>query len=134
MDGKLDIFGAVTRRMSWLAERQQVLAHNIANSDTPGYRPLDLKEGPFARLLTRRLNPVQMAASQPGHIAAPPPAAAADFRTEAQRDTYEVTPSGNAVVLEEQLVKVQQTQMDYQTMTSLYRKHMGMIRTALGVR
>ena len=133
MDGKLDIFGAMARRMTWLGERQQVLAQNIANSDTPDYIPLDLKEGPFARLLARRLSPVQMAAVRPGHIATPPPAGEAAFRTKEQRDTYEITPSGNAVVLEEQLVKVQQTQMDYQAMTSLYRKHMNMIRTALGV-
>lgn len=133
MDGKLDIFGAMARRMTWLGERQQVLAQNIANSDTPDYIPLDLKEGPFARLLARRLNPVEMAAVRPGHIATPPPAGEAAFRSEEQRDTYEITPSGNAVVLEEQLVKVQETQMDYQTMTSLYRKHMNMIRTALGV-
>lgn len=133
MDGKLDIFGALARRMTWLAQRQQVLAHNIANSDTPDFVPLDLKEGPFATVLARRLNPVQMAAVRPGHIAMPAAAAEAAFPTEEQRDTYEVTPSGNAVVLEEQLVKVQQTQMDYQTMTSLYRKHMNMIRTALGI-
>jgi flagellar basal-body rod protein FlgB len=35
-------------------------------------------------------------------------------------------------VLEEQLVKVAETQMDYQTMTNLYRKHMQMFRIALG--
>ena len=133
MDGKLDLFGAMARRMNWLGERQQVLAHNIANSDTPDYVPLDLKEAPFAKLLSRRLNPVQMAAVRPGHIDTPPPAGDAAFRSEEQRETYEVTASGNAVVLEEQLVKVQETQMDYQTMTSLSRKHMNMIRTALGV-
>lgn len=131
MDAKLTLFAAVQKRMSWLGQRQQILAQNIANADTPDYRPLDLKEGAFATLLSKRLQPVQLAASRPGHITT----AAADerpFRDEEQDEVYEVTPSGNAVVLEEQMVKVQETQMDYQTMVNLYRKHIQMIRTALG--
>ena len=49
MAGKLDIFQALVRRMQWLGQRQNVLAQNIANTDTPGYRPQDLKHGPFER-------------------------------------------------------------------------------------
>lgn len=131
MDAKLTLFAAVQKRMSWLAQRQEVLAQNIANADTPDYHPLDLKEGPFARLLAKRLSPVQPAATNPGHITAAT-AQARPFGDEEQEEVYEITPSGNAVVLEEQLVKVQETQMDYQTMVNLYRKHLQMIRTALG--
>ncbi len=36
------------------------------------------------------------------------------------------------MVLEQQLVSVAETQMDFQMMTSLYRKHLDMFRTALG--
>jgi flagellar basal-body rod protein FlgB len=40
---QIQLFGMLTRRMSWLQQRQDVLAHNIANADMPQYRPSDLK-------------------------------------------------------------------------------------------
>ena len=131
MDGRLSIFEVIARRMDWLGQRQNVLAQNVANADTPGYEPQDLKDGPFGRLLASKLAPVAPASTHPSHLAGqapvPPPSESED-----QRDRFETAPSGNAVVLEEQLVKVAETQMAYQTMTNLYRKHLGMIRTALG--
>ena len=36
--GKLPIFDVLARRMGWLGQRQEVLAQNIANADTPGYQ------------------------------------------------------------------------------------------------
>lgn len=131
MDGKLNIFEAIGRKMSWLGQRQSVLAGNIANADTPDYAPQDMKSGPFARMLTRSIERVTPASTDPAHMAG-----TADKgrqpESEEQRRRYETAPSGNAVVLEEQLVKVAETQMDYQLMSNLYRKHLGMIRTALG--
>ena len=52
-------------------------------------------------------------------------------KPEDQKQTYETAPSGNAVILEEQLIKVAKTQDDYQTMANLYRKHMDMFRLAV---
>ena len=49
-----------------------------------------------------------------------------------QKMTYEVTPSGNAVVLEEQMIKANENTMDFNLLTNLMRKQSGMIRTALG--
>ena len=48
------------------------------------------------------------------------------------KDTYEVAPAGNAVILEEQLMKVAETQSDFRLATNLYNKHLSMIKTALG--
>ena len=131
MDGKLNIFEAIGRKMSWLGQRQSVLAENIANADTPNYTPEDMKAGPFARLLARSVKPVTPASTHPSHMNGP---AASDRPAESdeQRRRYETAPSGNSVVLEEQLIKVTETQMDYQLMSNLYRKHLAMIRTALG--
>ena len=39
----LGIFSKLATRMAWLGRRQQVLAQNIANADTPNYKPMDLK-------------------------------------------------------------------------------------------
>ena len=41
-------------------------------------------------------------------------------------------PSGNAVVLEEQMMLQSRTQVDYELMTRLYKKHVGMVKMALG--
>jgi flagellar basal-body rod protein FlgB len=132
MDGKLSIFDVLARRMAWLGQREQILAQNVANADTPDYVPQDLKHGPFARLLARGLAPVQPAATHPNHLRGAQGRAERPAESEDQRERFETAPSGNAVVLEEQLIKVAETQMDYQTMTNLYRKHMQMIRMALG--
>lgn len=133
MAGKLDIFQALVRRMQWLGQRQNVLSQNIANTDTPGYRPQDLKQGPFERVLARAVAAVQPAATHPAHLqgrSAQPGAVGAKD----QRHTFETAPSGNAVVIDEQLIKVAETQMSHQTMTNLYRKHTQMLRAALGSR
>ena len=130
MAGTLNIFEAIARKMSWLGQRQSVLSQNIANSDTPDYVPKDLKAGAFDQALTSSMRSVTAARTHALHLAGSGPRKGT-FDDGEQRRTYEVAPSGNAVVLEEQLVKVGQTQMDYQAMSNLYRKHLSMIRTAL---
>ena len=130
MDGKLNIFSVIAKRMDWLGQRQQVLADNIANSDTPNYVPRDLSETRFKRHLAERLGTVEPTATHARHMQA---SVARDGAAESQRQghPYEASPSGNQVVIEEQLIKVAKTQSDYQLMTSLYRKHMAMFRMAL---
>ena len=49
-----------------------------------------------------------------------------------QKETYEVAPSGNAVIIEEQLLKAGQNVMDYNLMVNVYQKQVSMLRTALG--
>ena len=127
----LDLFTAMARKMAWLGQRQSVLAQNIANADTPGYRPLDLSEGPFAKALSSRVKPVRPAATHAAHLQGVPGGGGA-AKADEQRRTYEVAPAGNSVVLEEQLIKVGQTQMDYRLLSNLYRKHAAMMRAALG--
>ena len=130
MDGKLNIFEAMGRKMSWLGQRQSVLSENIANADTPDYVPQDLKTGAFPRALATAARRVKPTATHPQHLSGIG-AKKGPYDAAKQRGSYEVAPSGNAVVIEEQLVKVGQTQMHYQAMTNLYRKHLSMLRTAL---
>lgn len=125
---KLPLFSAMSRRMAWLGQRQQVLAQNIANADTPGYIAQDLKEPKFSDLLQGSGSRVTMAATAPGHIGGQP---ARTMTVEKSSDS-ERTASGNTVVLEDQMMKVSQTTMDFQLTTNLYRKHLAMIKTVLG--
>lgn len=130
MDGKPGIFSLLSKRMDWLGQRQQVLAQNIANADTPEYVPHDLKPQAFRRMVERNYAPsLKPAATSSGHIQTS--SLKADNASTEQKNSYEVAPSGNAVVLEEQLVKVAKTQSDYNAITNLYKKQVGMLKLAL---
>lgn len=128
---QLSFFRLVGQRLDYLTQRQAVLAENVANADTPGYRPNDLE--PFAEQVVRaaRASSLPMARTHPGHVQAsggrPEPAEAGSMR-----DAYEVSPSGNEVVIEQQMIAVTQNAMDHQLALNLYRKQAGLIRLALG--
>lgn len=130
MDAKPGIFSLLGKRMDWLGQRQQVLAQNIANADTPDYVPHDLKPQEFRRMVERNFAPsLKPAATQGGHIQTS--SLKADDRGVEDKNPYEIAPSGNAVVVEEQLVKVTQTQNDYNAITNLYKKQVAMFKMAL---
>lgn len=126
----LPIFAMMNKQMSWLSERQKVLAQNIANSDTPGYRPSDLLKIRFRDILRPSAVKLELSNTSSGHIEAN--RSATNFRGSKQKTTYETAPDGNAVVIEEQLLKVSETQGNYRLATNLYRKHVNMFKIALG--
>jgi flagellar basal-body rod protein FlgB len=115
---QLPLFGMLRENMMYLGQRQAVLAENVANADTPGYRARDLQPQDFGRMLER----VRTRTS------------AAEPVAEMMRDPYEVTLSGNSVVLDEQLMMVADTAVKYQLASGLYTKHLSMIKMALGGR
>lgn len=129
---KIRLFSALSQRMAWLRDRQTILAQNIANADTPGYMARDLKPLSFRNLVRApaqtQLNPKVTAVGHQFGRQSPRP----EFRVEVSDTSAEPTLTGNAVDLEQQIMKVGETSMDYQTMTNLYRKHVEMLRTALG--
>jgi len=55
--------------LSLRAERQRLIASNIANADTPGYVARDMNFGQALKEATGALAPQGLATSQPGHIA-----------------------------------------------------------------
>ena len=130
MEGNFNIFTVLSKRMEWLSQRQKVLADNIANSDTPNYVPRDLNEAEFQKVLRSELSAFEPRTTQAGHMRGTVQSGG-PARIERQKDAYETSPSGNAVILEEQLIEVAKTQSDYQLMVNLYRKHMDMVRTAV---
>ncbi len=127
----LDVFKAISTRMRWLNERQALIAQNVANADTPGYRPQDLKELDFHKQVVQHLPHLEMAATSADHIQAPPINGRTEFDPKKQRD-FETTPVGNSVVLEEQMMKSAQNQADFETMSNLYKKQIGLVKIALG--
>jgi flagellar basal body rod protein FlgB len=49
-----------------------------------------------------------------------------------QLNNFEVTPEGNGVTLEDEMMKVTANQMDYQAVTTLYSRSVRIIKLALG--
>ena len=95
----LPLFSALADKMKWHQTRQNLLAENVANAETPGYRGRDLGNGSFERHLGRRsMAQVVTAATQPGHIVK---AGGGDGAFGSQTlNSFEVTPEGNGVTLE----------------------------------
>lgn len=124
----LGLFKLMSRRMGWLTQRQEVLSQNVANANTPEYKPQDLKPFTFRDALAddKRMG---MAMTNAAHLTGSRPTQ--DGKARRQRDPYETKPDGNAVVVEEQMLKVGQTTHDYDTVLNLYKKQITMIQTAL---
>ena len=129
----LPILSMLRTRLQWSQQRQAVLAANVANGDTPGYRPQDLAPLTFttpAQVSAPPLTCVSLIRTESGHLGG----ASQDdtpFQSNSERN-YEVRPTGNSVNLEQEMMKVAANQMDYQAVTALYTRSLSMLKTALG--
>jgi flagellar basal-body rod protein FlgB len=119
--GVLDL---AARRLQWLDARQQVLAANVANSDTPGYVSRDVS--PFADQLSQIT--MQAARTDPAHFSIDSGSGIAGVQTIA----HERAPDGNAISLQQQLTEIAGNDSDQRMTTSLYSKVMQMYSTVLG--
>jgi flagellar basal-body rod protein FlgB len=128
---ELPIFSMLRTKMQWHQERQRLLAENVSNADTPFFKPRDLKEPEFDKPAPTAMA-VGLARTDPGHIAgmglSPP-----KFRAD-RPGGFETRPAGNAVALEDEMLKVAANQMDYQQASTLYAKSLGLLKTAIGKR
>ena len=120
----------MARRLDWASERQSVLAQNIANADTPNYRAQDVEA--FATVMARAASagPLQPVRTAPDHMVGR--SVEMDARIQAMMDTPEVSPSGNNVSLEQQLMELTDTAAQHRLALDLFRRHSAMIRSALG--
>lgn len=114
------------RRLDWLDRRQAVLAQNIANADTPGYRPRDLTA--FRARLEAALTP-PMARSHEGHLRGRP--SGSDAAREDRR-AVEAVPDGNAVSLDREAVRMAETDTAHALAMAVHRSFTGMFRMTLG--
>jgi flagellar basal-body rod protein FlgB len=126
--GGLSLFTALSEKMRWHQDRQGVLAENIANADTPGYVERDLKAFSFGGEL-KSVATLTTSTSSPSHMSATSGGGGA-FGTESS--PFEITPSGNGVTLEDEMMKVSANDMDYQAVTTLYTRSMRLLKIAIG--
>lgn len=126
----LPLFAALTGRFEWLAERNEVLARNIANSDTPDYLPRDLAAPTFADLVAGLSGKLALATTSARHVV-PPGQRTNSFKTTTVTDA-EINTVGNGVEVERELMKLSETASAYQLAINLYKKHVDMVKLALG--
>jgi len=136
--GDLPILQMLKSRLGYLADRQRVIAENVANADTPGYAARDLKPFSFQAHVQAATGgvatpgPGLMAATQPGHMQ--PKSAgrglAASFKVAKSPDSEE-TLDGNGVVLEDEMVKLTNARMDYDAAIGFYQQSLGMLKMAV---
>lgn len=129
----IPLFAMLKGKMTHTAERQRVIAANVANADVPGYAPRDLKPFSFdqqLRTMEASAPSVSMVRTSAAHIEMPdtPPAASS---ASVDSPDSEVRLDGNQVVLEEQMVKMNDTQGDYAAAVSYYEQSLSMLKMAV---
>ena len=127
----LPVLSALRTKMQWHQERQRVLSENVANSDTPNFKPRDLVEPKLDRTggVTGSVGALAMMRTSGSHIA--PPGGGPNFAQNGN-GSFQTRPAGNAVNLEDQMLKVSANQMDYAAVSSLYSKSLHLLKVAIG--
>jgi flagellar basal-body rod protein FlgB len=123
---KIGLFDLAEKRLVWTAQRQSVLAANIANANTPRFKVRDVE--PFASVLSGS-EPVEPVRTQPSHLAGTVQTGLASLTSDPPKARGL---DGNAVALDQQLTKVADTETAQSLVTSIWKKYMGMFGMALG--
>jgi flagellar basal-body rod protein FlgB len=122
----LPILNMLRERMQWQQARQEVLAQNVANADTPDYQAKDLVPLDFSQTLTTAS--LALDRTSPEHLAA---ATAAGSPFASQNAGYEIRPRGNSVSHEDEMMNVATNQMDYEAATEMYTHSLNLIKLAV---
>jgi flagellar basal-body rod protein FlgB len=123
MFAKLELTRMAQGLAAHAGARMGVIAQNVANADTPGYRARDVAD--FASFFGDV--PMDMRATRSGHLggdARPVPGSHVVRGSEA--------PNGNAVSLEQEMVKSVAARQDHEMALAVYRATSDVLRAALG--
>ena len=128
MFGKLEVTRMAQALAAHAGARQGVIAQNIAQADTPGYRARDLT--PFEDMYRAGNQPDALFATRPGHIRFEAVAGEAVVR----QMPGAASPNGNTVSLETEMVKAVDVKQQHDMALSIYRSVSEIIRASLGRR
>lgn len=132
--GDIPLFSMLRGRLGYLSQREKLIAENVANADTPGFSPKDLKPFSFAAQMQAAGTAGMMKMSQPGHMQ-PKSAGGSGVRgapafKSVKANDSETTLDGNSVVLEEEMMKMSEARMNYDAAIGFYQKSLNMLRLA----
>ena len=136
---EIPLFSMLKSRLGYISQREKLIAANVANADTPGYAPRDLKAftlpagmsgsggaGSVAMMQPTVTNAAHMSMSGGGQGGG---GASSAWKPVTGADS-ETTLDGNKVVLEDQMAKMTEARMDYEAAIGFYQKSLEMLRMA----
>jgi len=129
MTDNVPVMSMLNTQMRYLTQRQTVLAQNVANIDTPGYKSKDLKKLDFSDLASSSGQRLAMTTTSPKHLESPGAGKDSTF-TVNEVKTSEISPMGNTVNVEDEMHKVSDTNTQFQEATNLMKKYTQMLHEA----
>ena len=124
----IDVLRMARTMAAHAGHRQALVARNVANAETPGYKAVDLT--PFADIHAGTAS--QMTRTRTGHVwtdrasgSRPGWAVQADTRTAP-------SPDGNTVTLEHEMLRMVEVRQQHDLALSIYRSTLGVLRSSLG--
>jgi flagellar basal-body rod protein FlgB len=129
----ITLLDALQSRMHWLGGRQKLVAENVANASTPGYKPRDLQPQDFGALMQGQAGGVAqlgLAATDGGQFMQIEGFKPGMAKAVTSLDS-ETTMDGNSVVLEEQMLKMSESRMQFEAAVGFYEKSLNMVRMAV---
>ncbi|MCD2183437.1 flagellar basal body rod protein FlgB [Rhizobium sp. GN54] len=115
MTQPIQFFELASKQAEWLSVRQSVVAGNIANANTPGYKAKDVT--PFQSVLEN--TGIRMAATSPMHFTEG--SLASEIADVEATDDVGIQISGNSVGLAEELMKQGQVKREYELSAGLVK-------------
>src|SRR5215472_17570022 len=103
----IPLFSMLKSRLGYENQRQKLIGQNVANADTPGFSPQDLKAFTVPASMGGPGGDLQMAptTTAPGHMSSLPMKPNSQFKVITAADS-ETTLDGNQVVLEDEMAKM----------------------------
>jgi len=124
MIGDLKLLSMASALARHSAARHEILAENIANADTGGYRARDLES--FGVAFSRESRGVNATGDGAVNLEN------VRWRAFEVNEVGLESPNGNTVSLEDQMMRTIETQQNHQAATAIYKKAIDILRLSLG--
>ncbi len=125
MDITTETMRMLEKGIAWSKRRHDLIASNIANADTPGYKRRDLD---FVSALAREgKKAVRLAATHQRHIPLVSPSV--DPRTVV--DTNSIRADGNSVDIEREMAELAKNSLYFETLTNQLSAYFAQLKTVI---
>jgi flagellar basal-body rod protein FlgB len=129
MFAKPQVMEIAAARAAHAALRQSAIAGNVANADTPGYRAKDVAA---FESIWQDMSGEGLRHTRPGHLGGTGAPATGAVTARPQPGT--LSPNGNDVSLESEMVAAATVKKDHDLALAVYRTSLDILRASLGRR
>jgi len=129
MTDSISLFALASRKMEWLGVRQKVVAENVANADTPGFKAKDIDS--FETMLGRARRADGLELTNARHISG---TQGSSVGINVDETAWDETMDGNTVVLEQQTILSNDIHENFRLATQIYRKGHDLMNLAASAR